>query len=70
MITPQIITPRLIARREERFGRLKSAATSEPVHAPVPGRGIATNIISAINAPPLSVAFCLPLGEGVGSADG
>ena len=36
-------------RNDHRLSILKREATSAPVHAPVPGRGIATNIIRARN---------------------
>ena len=43
IITPLTKTPRAIATKESLFGRPNSAATREPVHAPVPGSGSRTN---------------------------
>ena len=43
IIRPAVITPKKIAGSESLFFILKSVAASAPVHAPVPGSGIATN---------------------------
>lgn len=43
IIIPLIITPTEMAINDRLFGRPKSAAMSEPIQAPVPGRGTATN---------------------------
>ena len=48
---PQPITPSATAKKERQGGSLKSAATSEPVHAPVPGIGKSTKVISPIKVP-------------------
>ena len=49
IITPLNKTPTVIARSERFFGRPQRAAISEPVHAPVPGMGMATKSIRAMN---------------------
>ena len=51
MTAPEISTPRSIARADHFLDRLKSEAISPPVQAPVPGAGIATKSIRAINMP-------------------
>ena len=43
MITPAVSTPSVTVISARLFFIPKSAATSDPVHAPVPGSGIATN---------------------------
>lgn len=48
IITPLSRTPINTERSESFFGRLKREAMSEPVQAPVPGRGIATKRVSAV----------------------
>ena len=51
IITPQMHTPKAIAAKDAFFGKLNNAATSEPVHAPVVGRGTATKSISPRKIP-------------------
>ena len=59
--TPAIIIPQMIAGIARRSGTLKMNAATQPVHAPVTGRGIATNNIRpnvsnlSINLPLLRV---------------
>ena len=61
-----IITPAISTPRRNNYALLnpksRSDAARVPVHAPVPGKGIPTNIISATNTPrpAFSVSFLPP----------
>ena len=52
MMIPAMITPKETAKVVDLKPIFKKLAASVPVHAPVPGRGMPTNSISATNSPP------------------
>ena len=52
MMQPARITPRQTAAVVDLIPMSRKLAPSAPVHAPVPGRGIPTNSIRAMNKPP------------------